>query len=113
MSALKKARVSLPAPCDFPEGDTLGVVLSFLDPCDILRRGLYRVSREWMRVLCQLPHAWHPVLNMYHVHKWTRLPDKTAFAWHNVEVRASLSSRSVAGRSRSVRTPETACMGTE
>lgn len=39
----------------FPEGDTLGVVFSFLTAFQLLGGSLFRVCKEWNRVLCQLP----------------------------------------------------------
>ena len=45
-------------PLAFPEGDALGVVLSFLSESDILCDQLFSVSKEWRRVLRELPHAW-------------------------------------------------------
>jgi hypothetical protein len=90
MSVAKKARTG-PLCCEFPEGDTLGVVLSFLPSVDILRRGLFRVSKEWMRVLCRLPHAWCPVFE-FHSH-YDSMPGITKFAWRNATVRPLLRTR--------------------
>ena len=39
-------------------GDTLGVILSFLAPSEILGRYLFTVSKEWFDVLCHRPHSW-------------------------------------------------------
>ena len=66
-------------PTPFPEGDTLGVVFSFLSTFQLLRGAVFTVCKEWNRVLCELPHAWgdHLVLRGFHCSK---------FAWHRITV---------------------------
>ena len=69
-----------------PEGDALGVVFSFLSAGELVRGGLFRVSKEWWRVLSTLPHSWGLSLDL----RWTRgcIPDlsKCRFAWHRIRV---------------------------
>ena len=65
----------------FPEGDTLGVVLSFLTSCQLLRGSLFSVSKEWNRVLCELPHAWGEKLKLY----WANNHNfRSRFAWSHI-----------------------------
>ena len=68
----------------FPQGDTLGVVLSFLSARELVQGGLFRVSQEWRRVLCTLPHAWGLSLDL----GWTRgrITSWSTFAWHLIRV---------------------------
>ena len=69
----------------FPQGDALGVVLSFLSARELLRGRLCLVSKEWWRVLCTLPHAWGLSLDL----SWSRsIPNLSlvVFAWHRVRV---------------------------
>ena len=70
----------------FPQGDALGVVLSFLSARELVQGSLFRVSKEWRRVLCTLPHAWGLSLDL----NWTRgsIPSwsKCTFAWHRIRV---------------------------
>lgn len=37
------------------EGDTLGVVFSFLKASELIQGSLFVVCKEWNRVLCELP----------------------------------------------------------
>jgi hypothetical protein len=68
----------------FPDGDTLGVVFSFLSAYDLLRGGLFRVCKAWYRILCELPHAWGNELDL----RWPRgrVTHTSSFAWNHVKV---------------------------
>lgn len=65
----------------FPEGDTLGVVFSFLTTFQLLQKRMFIVCKEWKRVMCNLPHAWGDTLYLCSMHvpaDWTR------FAWNRI-----------------------------
>ena len=82
MSANKKMRKESVGTCrNFPSDDTLGVVLSFLNTYTVIRSGLYLVSKEWNRILHQLPHSWCPVVDLFY---WNVPAD--AFAWRGATV---------------------------
>ena len=69
----------------FPQGDALGVVLSFLSARELVRGRLFLVSKEWQCVLCTLPHSWGVSLNL----SWSScIPNlsQVTFAWHRVRV---------------------------
>ena len=69
----------------FPQGDALGVVLSFLSARELVRGTLFLVSKEWQCVLCTLPHSWGVSLNL----SWSScIPNLSlvTFAWHRVRV---------------------------
>ena len=69
----------------FPQGDVLGVVLSFLSARELVHGRLVLVSKAWQCVLCTLPHSWGLSLNL----SWRRrIPDLSlvAFAWHRIRV---------------------------
>jgi len=66
----------------FPEGDTLGVVFSFLASYKLLQGAFFAVCKEWHRVLCELPHAWGDQLDL----SFTRYIPHSKFAWHRVTV---------------------------
>lgn len=89
---------------DFPCGDTLGVVFSFLSARELLQGEFYLVCKEWKRVLTTAAHAWGPSLDL----SWTRghsldkLPVRT-YAWHRVEVRRPVLFKSGALHTRSAR----------
>ena len=76
-------------PTRFPEGDTLGVVFSFLTSHQLLRGALFIVSKEWNRVLCELPHAWGEQLQLYWLNHsilhsrfaWSRVTHLTTTRW--------------------------------
>ena len=81
--ATKKQKLDRPCEAAFPEGDTLGVVFSFLSAYELLRGSLFIVCKEWNRVLCGLPHAWGDTLSLC----WPCHPiPHTLFAWHRVKV---------------------------
>ena len=82
--SVRAGRPPTPAPVMFPQGDTLGVVLSFLSARELVQGGLFRVSQEWRRVLCTLPHAWGLSLDL----GWTRgrITSWCTFAWHRIRV---------------------------
>jgi len=63
----------------FPGGDTLGVVFSFLSTLQLLQRRMFIVCKDWNYVLCKLPHAWGGVLNL----SWakTEPTSYSTFAW--------------------------------
>lgn len=65
----------------FPEGDTLGVVFSFLNAFQLLRKTVFVVCKEWNRVLCYLPHTWNSQLDLRWIHN--DIPC-LKFAWHRV-----------------------------
>jgi len=66
----------------FPQGDTLGVVFSFLSTFNLLHGALFIVCKEWNRVLCELPHAWGETLNL----TWMDCDiPHSRFAWHRIE----------------------------
>ena len=85
IAGLKTNCFSKPAMSCFPEGDTLGVVFNFLSARELLRGQLCQVSKEWRRVLREVPHAWGISLDL----SWaTRFPTPPfTFAWHRVSVR--------------------------
>ena len=66
----------------FPEGDTLGVVFSFLSTFNLLQ-SIFRVCKAWNRVLCELPHSWGNELDLH----WTNHDFyHSNFAWHRITV---------------------------
>jgi hypothetical protein len=87
-SAKAPKRQSVRQSENFPCGDTLGVVFSFLSAQELLQGGFYLVCKEWKRVLTTAAHAWGQSLDL----SWARncsldtLPVRT-YAWHRVEVR--------------------------
>ena len=81
MQLAKKRKISS---LRFPEGDTLGVIFSFLSACDLLLRGgFFIVCKEWYRVLCKLSHAWGDELDLAWVD--SHIPRTFPFAWHRVQ----------------------------
>ena len=65
----------------FPEGDTLGVVFSFLMTLQLLQKRMFIVCKEWKRVMYNLPHAWGDTLYLGSMHvpaNWT------TFAWNRI-----------------------------
>ena len=70
----------------FPHGDALGVVLSFLSARELLYGGLFRVNKEWWRVLCTLPHAWGLSLDLSRSRGSLPSWSKCMFAWHRIRV---------------------------
>lgn len=87
---MKKRRVQLPAQLPapqlpaalFPDGDALGVILSFLPALEVLKNGLYLVNKEFHRVLTELSHAWGPDMHLRTRHDLIGL---SAFAWGRVK----------------------------
>ena len=81
--ASKRQKLNRACTTAFPEGDTLGVVFSFLTAYELLRGSLFIVCKEWHRVLCSLPHAWGDTLDL----SWPigQVP-RTLFAWNCVKV---------------------------
>jgi len=72
---------------EFPAGDALGVILSFLSTLDVLGGRLPLVCKEWWHVLCERPHAWPPVLDMWSMHKEDgNLYAYTKYAWNRITV---------------------------
>ena len=69
----------------FPQGDTLGVVFSFLSARELLRGQIFHVSKEWRRALRELSHAWGNSLDLRWAARLPALP--SIFAWHRISVR--------------------------
>ena len=71
----------------FPQGDALGVVLSFLSARELVHGRLVLVSKAWQCVLCTLPHSWGLSLNLSWIRS-SRIPNLSlvAFAWHRIRV---------------------------
>ena len=78
----------------FPRGDTLGVVFSFLSACELMRGQLFRVSKEWLHVLSESPHAWGLSLDLTWVTSrgHSMLPSTLPFAWHRVRVSRQITN---------------------
>jgi len=72
------------AHCDFPDGDTLGVILSFLTAFDILQAGVCRVNKGFNHVLKTLAHSWGTILDLSFVGRLPNMPHPT-YAWHRVQ----------------------------
>jgi len=72
---------------EFPSGDVLGVILSYVGASCILKHKLYSVCREWMWVLCNLPHAWGSIIDLRDVSEYLTLDVELAkrFSWHYVK----------------------------
>ena len=70
----------------FPGGDSLAVVLSFMALRDVLgKKGAWRVSREFWRVLCSCGHAWPRSLDLSGL---LAAPSSCPYAWQRVQVRS-------------------------
>ena len=64
-------------------------VLGFLSTRELLCGGLFRVSKEWQRVLSESPHVWGSSLDLSWARRAPTLP--SMFAWHRVTVSAQLA----------------------
>jgi hypothetical protein len=77
----------------FPEGDTLAVVLSFMTVQEVMNKGLFRVSREWLYVLTNLSHAWGPVMSIRGM-KSSLLESRFPFTNGSIQFEASFNELS-------------------